>query len=427
MKFYGGTCAFWYVSLNPLNESYTVELMSQREGNRKDTREDLARRIAREEGIEFEEAIKLVVPCAWEEEENRLLAKEGVKPIRAYMRSKPYEMLQDPSKDKHLWKGTKAFIRAGVGLPHMALQDELTQEAIDKFTEEYMTVTKPPSFNDSDHPLESGKQKHEEVKALKEKWGADDSPTANKIIPVNDYWFYNKKFRAQWLVTPLSKVKLWRDDFLTRDWNSLPEGCPFYEIGSVEFFELFNDFNPILMSICDPNGKNVGSLIASQMVLEIEFDWFHPTPRMKELIDCFKRWIDAGGCTPDYENDFVRTKQEVRRRIELFKKEPTLPQLVIMTYLHLMYGSEGADIGNVTIRDLKPYLMEKYPVRFPESKYGKSNSGTKSRWKSVFKEVRNWVPLAIAFEQDYKNRRPRGMADNDNLFDSAPSNVPDLS
>ena len=71
MKFYGGTCAFWYVSLNPLNESYTVELMSQREGNRKDTREDLARRIAREEGIEFEEAIKLVVPCAWEEEENR--------------------------------------------------------------------------------------------------------------------------------------------------------------------------------------------------------------------------------------------------------------------------------------------------------------------------------------------------------------------
>ena len=46
MKFYGGTCAFWYVSLNPLNESYTVELMSQREENRKDTREDLARSIA---------------------------------------------------------------------------------------------------------------------------------------------------------------------------------------------------------------------------------------------------------------------------------------------------------------------------------------------------------------------------------------------
>ena len=57
--------------------------------------------------------------------------------------------------------------------------------------------------------------------SLKEKWGANDSPTANKIFPVNDYWFYHKKFSDQWLVNPLSRVKLWRDDLLSRDWNSL--------------------------------------------------------------------------------------------------------------------------------------------------------------------------------------------------------------
>ena len=57
-----GYLCFWYVSLNPLNESYTVELMSQREGNRKETRK-LARILAYGEDISLRRLLRKLFPA----------------------------------------------------------------------------------------------------------------------------------------------------------------------------------------------------------------------------------------------------------------------------------------------------------------------------------------------------------------------------
>ena len=289
--------------------------MTQRVENRKKTSEDLAKIIRDEEGITLEEARKKVLPTEWKHEQKVLWGMEGMLPTRAYIKSKPYEILQNPTKDKHRWLGAQGYILVGAGLPRLAIPIRTPREEIQKIiNDNKIHVVSEPSFNDSDKPLESGKQKYEEVKALKEKWGEVKSPTTGRVFPSTGHWYYDNRLRDRWLIVPNRRLELWRDDLLTKDWNSLPEGCPFYEIGSVEFFELFNDFNPILMSMCDMRGVHEGSLIASQMELERAFDWFHPTPRMKELITYFKRWIDEGDCPSDYENDFRRTKREVRKK-----------------------------------------------------------------------------------------------------------------
>ena len=396
--------------------------MRLREGDDlKETNEQLIADIVRDEGISPAQASKKFVPEAWDFEERYLQECEGLRRWQKYNSSKPYEVLKDPSKDKYPWEDAKHLMKLGAGLPPIAIEYELsnspeatdiTNKALEAFKRE---LEKDASFGDVIDTLKSGEKKHEEVKALKKKWN-DEAPK-----PINKPWYYTEKLRDQWLIAPAVKVKLRRDELLTRDWNYLPPTCPLYKLGNREFFRLFYDFNPLLMSICDVNASQVGSLIAYYMELKGAFGWFQLNEEMEDVIGAFKRWLDGNGCPDGYAKGFLRTRLELRKRIKEFKEQPNRYQLVIMAYLDIKYGWQD-DVGNLTIKDLKEYLMENHPKQFPRELY----DGNKEIWRNPMTKAREWVPLAIAFERDYNTKQTPDQ-DVQRWLNSAPSGEPDLT